>query len=612
MNSTELVLDLTNRTRPRRDANWRATPLFRTELVGPVRQAILRARQHLLADQRSDGAWLGRQTTDASSTALVVFWLAYTNRANSELAQQCAAAILELQLPEGGWSRTPGGPADVSVGVQAYFALKLVGIDPTSTSLVRAREIIRTLGGADTADATTRIILALFGQIGYEHCARATSGRMLFDFECARQTPYATILARKPICKTGCEHGVRELFLNRPCDWPMVAKRDLGGVHEAGATQIDELSFEQLVWHMIALHSDGVSLADDQMKACDWRLGELVIADDDDNAARPICSPRPIADTAISLESLLASGVSPAQEAIGAALDIVCGETGRRRSTTPTTHLCKVLSALQLTNAPAVDAGYLPPEFELLGDWSQDTNAWTSEINQSSADSVKNLVAELCEELIVRQNSDGGWGDLELSVSQPHVTSSVLEAIANCEHTNTRSSINRAIEYLRESQQGDGSWLNVNQAEPIRATSSAIRGLTAAGVPSEDDVIAAGLNWLVVEQQRDGGWREGTGNTNPSPTSWVVLAFVAAGESNHKACRRGIHFLVDAQGDDGRWTDANFAIYDAALNRWIHNDLHSTAWPLLALSRWAVTAMSARSEASGELSLRLVNVSADE
>ena len=91
-----------------------------------------------------------------------------------------------------------------------------------------------------------------------------------------------------------------------------------------------------------------------------------------------------------------------------------------------------------------------------------------------------------------------------------------------------------------------------------------------------------------------------------------MLSLVAAGKENHAACRRGVQFLIESQGDDGRWNEPEFAPYYPAANRWIRNELHSVAWPLLALSRWAVAAISAQSAAADEMSLRLVGVSADE
>ena len=59
-----------------------------------------------------------------------------------------ARFILDQQLPEGGWNNYPDGPADLSVSVKAYFALKLAGHNPDAPHMRRACEVIRGLGGA--------------------------------------------------------------------------------------------------------------------------------------------------------------------------------------------------------------------------------------------------------------------------------------------------------------------------------------------------------------------------------------------------------------------------------------------------------------------------------
>ena len=49
-------------------------------------------------------------------------------RATSRSASRRAATIRDQQLPDGGWAIYPGGPAEISASVKAYFALKLVGV----------------------------------------------------------------------------------------------------------------------------------------------------------------------------------------------------------------------------------------------------------------------------------------------------------------------------------------------------------------------------------------------------------------------------------------------------------------------------------------------------
>src|SRR5205814_28928 len=74
------------------------------------------------------------------------------------------------QLPGGGWAVYPGGPAEVSSSVKAYFVLKLMGDDPAAPHMERARRTIQALGGLDACNSFTRIYLAIFGQYPWSNC----------------------------------------------------------------------------------------------------------------------------------------------------------------------------------------------------------------------------------------------------------------------------------------------------------------------------------------------------------------------------------------------------------------------------------------------------------
>src|SRR5689334_14732393 len=104
MNSMELVRFPATGPRPQGGSVKRSLPPFSTELIGPVRNAIVRARQCLVSQQRGDGAWCGRQMGAVSLLSQLIFMLAYLERDETELAEQCATTIRIEQRPDGGWS----------------------------------------------------------------------------------------------------------------------------------------------------------------------------------------------------------------------------------------------------------------------------------------------------------------------------------------------------------------------------------------------------------------------------------------------------------------------------------------------------------------------------
>src|SRR5262245_61683765 len=118
MNLMELVHPASDHGGSRTTTPRRSTTPFSTELLGPVRGAILRARQFLIAERSADGMWVGHEAACPQLTSLLICWLVNDGNGNSELAQQCAAKLLDLQSPGGDWRRTGIQVTDLSTSVQ--------------------------------------------------------------------------------------------------------------------------------------------------------------------------------------------------------------------------------------------------------------------------------------------------------------------------------------------------------------------------------------------------------------------------------------------------------------------------------------------------------------
>jgi squalene-hopene/tetraprenyl-beta-curcumene cyclase len=251
----------------------------------------------------------------------------------------------------------------------------------------------------------------------------------------------------------------------------------------------------------------------------------------------------------------------------------------------------------------------LPPDLDVRWDW-QYAESSVEQIPEWRREAIDSTINSCVEQILRDQNPGGGWSTgtvlrQQMQSSEPDVTGTAIESLAENADAIVRTALDRGIDSVRSQQLGDGSWTRTEGTQQILCTSAAIRGLMAAGTSTDEDCIAAAINWLVVQQQPSGGWKD-----SPMQTAWAVLSLVAAGKVDHPSVRRGIQFLLGSQADNGGWDDLQAVRDDADSNHRFRSDLHSVCWPLLALSRFVVAASSTQPADTSEISLRLVAATA--
>jgi len=150
------------------------------------------------------------------------------------------------------------------------------------------------------------------------------------------------------------------------------------------------------------------------------------------------------------------------------------------------------------------------------------------------------------------------------------VTARVVAALGMADRPQDKLTLDRAIAYLRDEQEADGSWFGRWGTNYIYGTWSVLVGLMQAGVSRHDPAIRRAISWLASRQNGDGGWGESNdsylrsaGNnpvvaSTPHQTAWALLALIATGESGSVNVRRGIDFLMRIQQADGLWSDPHF------------------------------------------------------
>lgn len=128
----------------------------------------------------------------------------------------------------------------------------------------------------------------------------------------------------------------------------------------------------------------------------------------------------------------------------------------------------------------------------------------------------------------------------------------------------------RVLAYLRAEQTDAGCWFGRWGTNYIYGTWSVLTALAAAGVDPDDEALRRAASWLKHCQRDDGGWGESNDSyEDPSlagrdhrssavHTAWALLGLMACGEAGSDAVARGVDWLLQTQGADGRWHDPGF------------------------------------------------------
>ena len=105
------------------------------------------AQRWLLEAQHADGYWVGELEGDTILESEYILMMAFLGREREDVCAKLARYVYEQECPGGGWSNYPGGPAAVSASVEAYCALKVIGVPADDPVMTRARRVILDGGG---------------------------------------------------------------------------------------------------------------------------------------------------------------------------------------------------------------------------------------------------------------------------------------------------------------------------------------------------------------------------------------------------------------------------------------------------------------------------------
>jgi squalene-hopene/tetraprenyl-beta-curcumene cyclase len=618
---------------------------IRSSWIPQIEEAIRKSSGYFFRTQDPKGYWWAELESNVTITAEYVMLAHLLDISIAEKKKSIVKYLLGHQGENGGWGLYYGDGGELSTTIEAYFALKLLGEDPASEPLAKARSFILKRGGIEPSRVFTKIWLALYDQYDWKKIPSMPVELVLlppefyfniYEFSSwARGTavPLSIVLCIRPklrlpgllriqeLCLLArdkrLDSRINRLFFVLDRIAKRLEKRPIKKLrrraieaaqnwiidHQEGSGDWGGIQ-PPMVYSMLALHYLGFPLSHDVMKKGLKAIEDFCMEDDDGLRMQSCISP--VWDTALTALALLEAGVS--------------------------------------SEHPALEksAGWLISQQILTGgDWQFKNGClpggWAFEFNNSRYPDVDDSAVVLnalgrfspqrCKGLdscksrgmkwvMSMQSSNGGWAafdrdngmeilnripfaDSEAMVDPPtaDVTGRVLEVMGSWGYDQSHGAAKRGIAFIKSIQEKDGSWSGRWGVNYVYGTWSVLRGLISIGEDPKSAAVRAAVHWLKDHQNPDGGWGEscdsykrpelgGQGPSTASQTAWAIMGLLAGGEEKSQEVSKGIQYLLRNQKPDGSWDEIHFTGTGFPKHFYIRYHNYRNCFPLMALGQY--------------------------
>jgi squalene-hopene/tetraprenyl-beta-curcumene cyclase len=627
------------------DARRKPSPPRPTDLRKRCDGVLAHAREWLLGRQSPAGYWKGELQTNVTMDAEDLLLRQFLGVRSEEQTRTTAAWIRTQQRDDGTWAKAHGAPADLSTTVESYVALRIAGDATDAPHMQRAAAFIREAGGVAATRVFTRMWLALFGLWRWSELPVLPPEMMLlpswvplnvYDFACwARQTVVALtiVLAYRPV------RPISGLSLDElapttsappaPLPWRgrtfLLLDRALHAYQRRPLSRLREFALAEAerwivrrqeadgswggiqppwVYSLVALSLRGYTLNHPVMHAGLAGLERFTIHETAERRVEACQSP--VWDTAYAIQALADSGLQARHPALVRGVDWLLSQEVRVRGD------------WAVRRPDLTPSGWA---FEFENDNYPDIDD-TAEVVLAlrrvlhpDPQRVESAVARSVRWMIGMRSKNGAWGAFDADnvralcreipfcdfgevIDEPSadVTAHVVEALVK-EGLDQHPATRRALAWLLEAQEDDGSWFGRWGVNYVYGTGAGLMALGADETDGAASSMRRAVAWLESRQNRDGGWGEdvrsyhdakwsGVGESTPSQTAWAVLGLLAAGERG-RAVERGVDWLLCAQKPDGRWDEPQFTGTGFPGDFYINYHLYRQVFPMMALGRWA-------------------------
>ncbi len=619
------------------------------KLVLNLDNAIESAKNKILKQQEKDGHWVYELEADCTIPAEYILMNHFSGEINNKTEEKIAAYLRDQQNEEGGWSLYTDGNFDLSCSVKTYFALKLVGDDQHEEHMIRAKTMILNHGGAAHCNVFTRITMALFGQVPWRATPFIPAEVILlpkwFPFHIDRvsywsrtvMVPLFILCTLKPTAVNQRGIDIRELFITPPEDelnyfkvttklkriflWldhigqlveklvPEFVRRY--SIRKCEQWFLDRMNDEHGIGGifpaMVNVYESLVVLGYPKdhptRKMARQAIDNLLTERNNTIYCQPSLSP--IWDTALVSQALI--------------------ETENNKPSIEVKNALDWLKDQQLSNEPG-DWRIQKPELD-GGGWAfqysnyyypdlDDTSmvAWAMQRtnNDKYAESIKRAAIWFAG----MQSRGGGFGSFDINNTHFYlneipfadhgalldpptadVTGRAIALLSLANRKKYTENIKAGIDYLKIEQEKDGSWFGRWGTNYIYGTWSVLTALEIAGEDSQQAYIKKAVEYLLQIQNSDGGWGESNDSYYPPKhyrpckstafqTAWVLLALLAVGEVKNTSVKKGINYLLSNQLSNGQWYDNSYTAPGFPRVFYLKYHGYSKYFPLWALARY--------------------------
>ncbi len=632
--------------------------------------AIRRSQNYLLKEQKPEGYWIGELMVDATIVSDTIAYHHWNGKVDKDWQRKAVNHIFSLQLPDGGWNIYHGGPAEVNATIKAYLALKLAGIPVTDPRMLRAREVALNLGGVPRMNTFSKLYLALLGLFPWDYVPTIPSEVILIgkwfhvnfhemsSWSRSMLVPLSIINHFKPtrpldptvtldeLYPKGLdERSLALTFDPEKVTWrnfflwldrlhKFVENNNLRPFRKLALKKAERWMLERfegsnglaaifpaMLNSLIALKALGYADNHPQVRRIEQELKNLEHETDESVRIEPCLSP--VWDTAIVLMCLRESGVSADHPALKKSAEWLMTKEIRFRGD------------WQYKNPTNVEpSGWV---FEFENKWNpdvDDTAMVLLALRKVPTDDPAKRDACFRRGLtwmLTFQCKDGGWAAFDKDCTKSilekvpfadhnamldpecaDITARILELLGYENYGLDNPQVKKAIQFIREHQEEDGSWYGRWGVNYIYGTWQVLRGLRALDFNMQKRWVVKAREWLESVQHEDGGWGErcntyddpvfkGRGPSTASQTAWAVMGLCAFDDPHHPSLVRGIQYLVQTQNLDGSWTELETTGTGFPKVFYLKYDTYRNSWPLLALATYRNLLARSTAQANGHV-----------